>query len=120
MSPGPVRLPRLRPRVAAALGVAGLATAGLGAGVLGAHAEVRTFQLSLRDGSVQTVSVDIPAGTDPWTVSWPGIDSGDIVAIAEQQNPAPVVTDVPPLPPAVTSATPLPPPPDATATTPEE
>ena len=76
----------MRPRTALALGLAGLATAGLGA-ILPAGAEVRTFELTLNDGSVVMVSVDVPADADPWTIEYPGVQATDIVAIAETETP---------------------------------
>ena len=82
----------MRPRMAFALGLAGLATAGLGGSVLPADAEVRTFELTLRDGKIVTVSIDVPPGTDVWDIKFPGVAIDQIQSIAELPNPAPVST----------------------------
>jgi hypothetical protein len=81
-----------RSRTAFALGLAGLATAGLGGSVLPADAEVRTFELTLRDGKVVTVSLDVKPGTDVWDIKFPGVTIDQIQSIAELPNPAPVST----------------------------
>jgi len=88
----------MRPRTALALGLAGLATAGLGS-VFPAGAEVRTFELTLTDGRVLTVSVDVPPEADPWTITYPGVEIADVVAIAETDTP---VLVAPPVDPAAT------------------
>jgi hypothetical protein len=93
----------MRPRTAIALGLAGLATAGLGS-TLPADAKVRTFELTLNDGRVITVSVDAAANADVWTIEYPGVDTDDIQAITELPTPAPVVPTTPAAP-ATTGAT---------------
>jgi len=115
-----------RPRTALALGLAGLATAGLGSSVLPADAEVRTFELKLVDGRVLTVSVDVEPGTKPEDIVFPGVEASSIELITEVPNPAPVSTT--PTSPATTPTTTTAPPagtvtattpaPDTTATTP--
>ena len=82
----------MRSRTAFALGLAGLATAGLGGSVLPADAEVRTFELTLRDGKIVTVSLDVKPGTDVWDIKFPGVTIDQIQSIAELPNPAPVST----------------------------
>jgi murein DD-endopeptidase MepM/ murein hydrolase activator NlpD len=107
----------MRPRTAFALGLAGLATAGLGGSVLPADAEVRTFELTLVDGKVVTVSVDVPPGTELWDIKFPGVLTDQIQSIAELPTPAPVTT-TPANPSTTPSTTTAPPPGQTTATTP--
>jgi murein DD-endopeptidase MepM/ murein hydrolase activator NlpD len=78
----------MRPRTALALGLAGLATAGLGIVAPSAGAEVRTFEITLIDGKVVTVTVDVAPGTQLWDISFPGVPADQIRAIAEVPTPA--------------------------------
>jgi murein DD-endopeptidase MepM/ murein hydrolase activator NlpD len=90
----------MRPRTALALGLAGLATGGLGATVLPATADVRTFELTLKGGKVVTVSVDAAPDADLWDLRFPGVDPAAIEAIAEVDTPAPVTGATPPAAPS--------------------
>ncbi|HWT94105.1 MAG TPA: lytic murein transglycosylase [Solirubrobacteraceae bacterium] len=101
----------MRPRTALALGLAGLATAGLGVTAGDAAAAVRTFELTLANGKSLTVSVDVAPGTDLWDIAFPGVAKDQITAIAEVPTPAPVQTT--PQAPAPTQTTP-----GSTSTTP--
>ena len=57
-----------------ALLVAGLFTAGLGAGVFPASADQRTFLVTFAGGQAQTVTLDVPAGTPLSEIRVPGVD----------------------------------------------
>jgi hypothetical protein len=94
---------RFRPYLVA-VGLAGLTTAGLGGGVLSAHAEPRTFEVTLADGRVLTVEVDVPPQVDVWTIDFPDVDEQQIVAIADPLAP--------PGEPGATTTAPAPPPPE--------
>ncbi len=78
-----------RRRTALALGLAGLATAGLGGSVLSAHADVRTFEVTLDDGRTVVVTVDVPPETDVWQIDFPEIDEAHVIAITEAAPPPP-------------------------------
>ena len=86
------------PRTVLALGLAGLCTAGLGGGVLPASAVVRTFDVTLADGRVLQVTVDVAPETPVTAIDFPGIDEQQIVAIDERPTPAPAVTTPTPPP----------------------
>jgi len=78
-----------RRRLTVALGIAGLATAALGGGVLSADAVPRTFELTLADGRVLTLTVDAPASADVWSLAFPGVEEEQITAISELPTPPP-------------------------------
>src|SRR4051794_3309929 len=80
------RVTKTRGRLLTALVTAGLATAGLGAAVLPASAEMRTFVVTLATGQSVTVTVDLPPGTVP-SASALGI-TGPVVSISEVTPPA--------------------------------
>ena len=67
------------PRTVLALGLAGLCTAGLGGGVLSAHAEIRTFEVTLGTVERFTVTVDVPAGQGAMAAILGIEDAGDII-----------------------------------------
>jgi murein DD-endopeptidase MepM/ murein hydrolase activator NlpD len=92
----------MRSRTTLALGLAGLATAGLGGAVLPAGAEMRTFELTFLDGKVVTLSVDVPPDADPWDIAYPGVDTAMVTSIAEVPTPAAVT----PAPATATGTTP--------------
>ncbi|MCW2966931.1 MAG: peptidoglycan DD-metalloendopeptidase family protein, partial [Solirubrobacteraceae bacterium] len=70
-----------------ALLVAGLFTAGLGAGVFPASADQRTYLVTLATGQTLTVTLDVPPGTPLSQIHPPGI-STPIVSI-QDITPAP-------------------------------
>jgi hypothetical protein len=78
----------IRPRIALALVLAGLATAALGGSVLSAHADVRSFEVTLSDGRVVVQTLEVPAGTDLWTIDFPDVDESQVIAISEVEAPA--------------------------------
>jgi len=96
------------PRTVLAVGLAGLCTAGLGGGVVAAHAEIRTFEVTMAGGEVFSVTLDLAPGTELRDIDFPDLDEAQIVAIQETATPAP----------AVTTTTPLLPPPKAIETDP--
>ena len=67
--------------------VAGLFTAGLGAGVFPAAADQRTFQVTFVGGTTTIVSLDVPAGTPLDQISIPGV-SLPILSIQDITPPA--------------------------------
>src|SRR3954452_17258291 len=73
--------------------VAGLFTAGLGAGLVPAAADQRTFQITFVGGTTTVVTLDIPAGTPLDQVKVPGV-SLPIVSIQES-TPPPATTAAP-------------------------
>ncbi|HEX2087508.1 MAG TPA: lytic murein transglycosylase [Solirubrobacteraceae bacterium] len=73
----------MRLRSLLGLGLAGICTAALGGGVLAAHAEVRAFEVTLADGRVLLLTVDVPPGTEIWQIDFPEVDEAQIVAIEE-------------------------------------
>jgi hypothetical protein len=80
--------------------VAGLFTAGLGAGVFPAAADQRTFQVTFVGGTTTIVTLDIPAGTPLDQVTIPGV-SLPILSIEDitppaSTSPAPTAPVVPP------------------------
>src|SRR3954471_8215301 len=83
--------------------VAGLFTAGLGAGLVPAAADQRTFQITFVGGTSTVVTLDIPANTPLDQVTVPGVS----LPIVSPQEITP-----PPAPPAApattTSTTPAP------------
>src|SRR3954462_5077426 len=79
-----------------ALLVAGLFTAGLGAGLVPASADQRTFRVTFVGGTTTVVTLDIPADTPVSQVQIPGV-SLPILSIED-------IT--PPPPPAETATTP--------------
>ncbi|HEV3001815.1 MAG TPA: lytic transglycosylase domain-containing protein, partial [Solirubrobacteraceae bacterium] len=79
----------MRSRTALAAGLASVCTAALGGSVLSAHADVRTFSITLSDGRVLELTVDVPPQTDVWKIDFPDVDEQQIVAIAEEEEPAP-------------------------------
>ena len=97
------------PRTVLALGLAGLCTAGLGGGVLTAQAVVRTFDVTLSDGRVLQVTVDVPPETPVTAIDFPGVDEAQIVAVDEHPAPAPAVTTPTPPPAPEPKAEPDPP-----------
>ncbi|MCW2991247.1 MAG: peptidoglycan DD-metalloendopeptidase family protein [Solirubrobacterales bacterium] len=88
--------------------VAGLFTAGLGAGVFPASAEQRTYQVTYVGGRTDVVTLDLPAGTPVDQVSIPGA-----VSIIDITPPS-----VPTVPPVPTTSGPAPAP-QPTQTTPD-
>ncbi len=116
---------RIGPRVAVALGVAGLATAGFGASVLSADAATRTFLVTVADGRALSITVEVPEGLRIDQIVFPGIDPADVREVAEVPRlpgaapPAGTVTPVPAPAATTTATTPAPPAPaTTTATTP--
>src|SRR3954447_18851332 len=83
--------------------VAGLFTAGLGAGLVPAAADQRKFQITFAGGTTTVVTLDIPAGTPLDQVTVPGV-SLPIVSIQEI-TPPPATTSAPA---TTTSTTPAP------------
>jgi murein DD-endopeptidase MepM/ murein hydrolase activator NlpD len=77
---------RLRPVLA--LFLASLLTALLGGGLLSAHADLRTFEVTLADGRVVVQTVDVPPGTDLWDIDFPDVEEAQVIAIAETETPA--------------------------------
>ena len=74
-------------KLTVALATAGIATAGFGAAVLPANAELRTFQLTLATGQTVTVTVDVPPGTPLEQIEIPGVTT-PIVGVSEANPPA--------------------------------
>ncbi len=66
--------------------VAGLFSAGLGAGVFPASATMRTFVVTLATGKTVTLTLDVPPGTPLDQIHPPGI-AGPIVSITEVTPP---------------------------------
>src|SRR3954454_18618532 len=73
--------------------VAGLFTAGLGAGLVPASADQRTFRVTFVGGTTTVVTLDIPADTPVDQVQIPGVTLG-IVSI-EEITPPPAQTSAP-------------------------
>jgi len=73
-------------KLTVALATAGIATAGFGAAVLPASAELRTFQVTLATGQTVTVTVDVPPGTPVSAIAFPGVN-GAIVSVTEITPP---------------------------------
>jgi hypothetical protein len=109
----------MRPRTALALGLAGLATAGLGSAVLPAGAELRSFRLTLADGNVVTVNVDVAPGTALDQIVFPGFQADQIRDITELPAPVPAPGSTAPADPAATTGT-TPAPAPTTPTTPTQ
>jgi hypothetical protein len=86
-----------------ALLVAGLFTAGLGAGVFPASADQRTFVITLATGQTLTVTLDVPPGTPLDQIHPPGI-STPIVSI-QDVTPAPTSTAAAPAAPVTLGTT---------------
>jgi pyruvate/2-oxoglutarate dehydrogenase complex dihydrolipoamide acyltransferase (E2) component len=100
-----------------AMTTAGIATAGLGAAVLPASAEPRTFQVTLVDGRTLVLTVDAPAGTPADQVAFPGV-TDPIASVTELAPPAPAPAppaEPAPAPPAPAATTPAAPPSPAPA-----
>jgi hypothetical protein len=77
------------------LTTAGLFSAGFGAAVLPAGAQQRTLTVTLLDGTVKTVTVDVPPGTPLDQIVVPGITT-PILSIADSAaTPAPAPIDKP-------------------------
>ena len=64
--------------------VAGLFTAGLGAGVFPASADQRTFKVTYFDGRTEVVTLEVPADTPVGSVAIPG------AALIEDITPVPL------------------------------
>jgi murein DD-endopeptidase MepM/ murein hydrolase activator NlpD len=73
-------------KLTVALATAGIATAGFGAAVLPADAQLRTFQVTLATGQTVTVTVDVPPGTPVSAITFPGVD-GVVVSVTEITPP---------------------------------
>ncbi|HEX2126470.1 MAG TPA: hypothetical protein VHF45_07930, partial [Thermoleophilaceae bacterium] len=73
----------MRPRSLLGVALAALCTAVLGGGVLTAQAELRAFHVTLADGRVLTLTVDVPPGTELSQIDFPDVDEAQIVAIEE-------------------------------------
>src|SRR5689334_11204160 len=71
--------------------VAGLFTAGLGAGLVPASADQRTFRVTFVGGTSTVVTLDIPAGTPASQVQIPGV-SLPILSIEDITPPPPPAT----------------------------
>src|SRR4051794_31792194 len=84
-----------------ALLVAGLFTAGLGAGLVPASADQRTFRVTFVGGTTTVVTLDIPAGTPLDQVTVPGV-SLPVLSI-EEVTPASSSTPTVAVPPAETT-----------------
>jgi hypothetical protein len=69
--------------------VAGMFTAGLGAGLVPAAADQRTFRVTFAGGTTTVVTLDIPAGTPLDQVTVPGV-SLPIISIEDITPPLPV------------------------------
>src|SRR4051812_41820305 len=69
-----------------ALLVAGLFTAGLGAGLVPASADQRTFRVTFVGGTTTVVTLDLPAGTPLAQVTVPGV-SLPVISIEELTAP---------------------------------
>jgi hypothetical protein len=109
----------MRPRTAVALGLAGLATTGLGTAVLPAGAQIRAFQVTLTDGRVLNVTVDVDPSLAPADVVFPEIPAASIARVEETPVPAPVAQTAPPAEPPAPTAPPAPEP-GAPALSPEQ
>ncbi|HEX2086872.1 MAG TPA: lytic murein transglycosylase [Solirubrobacteraceae bacterium] len=70
-----------------ALSTAAVVTAGFGASVLPASAELRTFQVTLAGGKTVTCTIDVPAGTPVSAISCPGV-VGVVVSVVEITAPS--------------------------------
>ena len=79
--------------------VAGLFTAGLGAGVFPASADLRTFKVTFQGGQVQVFTLEVPAGTPASQAPIPAAP-GTIVSIEDITPPAPAQAPAPQAPPA--------------------
>jgi hypothetical protein len=95
--------------------VAAVASAlAFGTVALPASAELRTFKVTLLGGATVTVTVDVPAGTPPDQISFPGI-TGPIVGVTEITPPSvPTPPPAPSVTPPPTSPTPSAPSPSQT------
>jgi hypothetical protein len=77
------------------LTTAGLFSAGFGAAVLPAGAQQRTLTVTLLDGSVITVTVDVPAGTPLDQIKVPGITTPILSIVDSAVVPPPVPPPAP-------------------------
>jgi murein DD-endopeptidase MepM/ murein hydrolase activator NlpD len=82
-------LTAMRLRSVLALSLASLITALLGSSLLSAHAELRTFEVTLMDGRVVVQTVDVPPGTELWKIDFPDVDEAQVIAITETETAAP-------------------------------
>src|SRR5690349_8104014 len=87
--------------------VAGLFTAGLGAGLVPAAADQRTFQVTFVGGTTTVVTLDLPAGAPLSSVQVPGV-SLPIQSIVEITPPPVSVPSTPLTPPTTTDEEPPP------------
>jgi len=83
--------------------VAGLFTAGLGAGVFPASADQRTFKVTYLDGRTEVVTLEVPAGTPAGSVAIPG------AALIEEVTPVPLPLSPTPEPSSSPEPEPAPP-----------
>jgi hypothetical protein len=70
-----------------ALATAGLLSAGFGASVIPASADPRVLLVTLQSGEQRTVTVDLPAGTDPASAQLPGITE-PVLSVQDVTPPA--------------------------------
>jgi len=85
--------------------VAGLFTAGLGAGVFPASADQRTFRVTFVGGTSTTVSLDLPAGAGLSQIKIPGVSLA-VASIQEITPPSATPAPAAPPPAAEQSTTP--------------
>src|SRR3712207_4357805 len=71
-----------------ALATAGLLSAGFGASVIPASADPRVLVVTLQSGEQRTVTVDLPAGTDPAAAQLPGITE-PVISVQDVTPPPP-------------------------------